>query len=879
MMPNLKSFLRRLQTLWRSEQLHREIAEEMRFHVDQRTADNIHRGMPAAEARKEAEQRFGGMARIQEQAYELRSVGWVESFVQDVVYGSRLLRRTPGFTFAAVLTLALGIGSSTAMFSILYSVLLRPLPFPQPEKLISLAEKHVSGASRGPVSAANFYDWRDQSGAFSGLAAYASWSLNMTGTDIPERLKGALVSPELFDVLGVLPVRGRSFMPDEDQTGKSDVAVVSSKLWDRVFGPNAQLHGQSVLLNGNRTSIIGIMPSDFAFPSREIEIWVPLSLSAKNRENREGKWLNVIGRINPGATVAQLRDSMNVIARRLQQSYPSTNAGWSVDVVPLHENQTGGLRSRIQTLFAAVTLLLLIACSNVAGLWLTRGIRRSREFAIRAAIGAGRSRIVRQLLTESLLLGLAAGTCGLAFGYWVIQIVRGTILNTLPATTDIVMNGRVLAFGLMLSLATVVVFGMVPALRVSQVNLQHCLKSGGQTVPGSRLTGRRLLVVFQVALSFVLLAGAGLLTKSLVRLVSVNPGFDTHQMLTMEMNLPRARYRTSAEHSVFLQHVLERVRQLPGVERASAVSDLPLRGNSMTFKVLEQVAQRTTAGLLPDAGVRWVSDDYFTTMRIPLLSGRLFDKHDAADAPLAAIVNRTMAKYLGARAVDGTAKVRLEEDPRWFSIVGVVDDIKQIGLDTGEVPAIYFPHAQKSEDWLTWMTLVVRTSVKPEDEVNAIRAQIWAVDKDQAVSNVATLDQYLSESVAIPKLSSQVVAGFSLAALTISLVGLYGVVAYSVSHRKQEIGLRIALGASHASVLRMVLADGAGLAMSGIVLGLLGALMATRLIKSLLFAVDAADIATFFTVSLLLAVVAFLAILAPARNASRVDPMVTLRYE
>jgi putative ABC transport system permease protein len=878
-MANLRSFLRRLQTLWRSEQLHKEIAEEMRFHIDQRTADNIHRGMPSAEARKEAEQRFGGVTRIQEQAYELRSVGWIESFVQDVVYGSRLLHRTPGFTLAVVLTLALGIGTSTAMFSILYSVLLRPLPYPQPEKLVSLAEKHVSAASRGPVSAANFYDWRDQSGAFSSVAAYAGWSLNMTGTDTPERLKGALVSPELFDVLGVLPMRGRTFIPDEDQSGKSDVAVVSSKLWDRVFGPKAQLDGQSVVLNGSRTSIIGIMPADFAFPSREIEIWVPLSLSAKNRENREGKWLNVIGRIKPAANVAQLRDSMNVIAQRLQQSYPSTNAGWSVDVVPLHENQTGGLRSRMLTLFAAVTLLLLIACSNVAGLWLTRGIRRSREFAIRAAIGAGRSRIVRQLLTESLLLSLAAGTCGLALGYWVIQIVRSTILNTLPATTDIVMNSRVLAFGLVLSLATVVVFGLVPALRVSQVNLQHSLRSGGQTVPGSRLTGRRLLVVFQVALSFVLLAGAGLLTKSFVRLVSVNPGFYTHQMLTMEMNLPRARYRTSAQHSAFLQHVLERVRQIPGVQSASAVSDLPLRGNSMTFKVLEQVAQRTTGEALPDAGVRWVSDDYFATMRIPPLSGRLLDKHDAADAPLAAIVNRTMAKYLGPRAADGTVKVRLEEDPRWFSIVGVVDDIKQIGLDTGEVPAIYFPHAQKSEDWLTWMTLVVRTSVKPEDEVNAIRAQIWAVDKDQPVSNVATLDQYLSESVAIPRLSSEVVAGFSLAALTISLVGLYGVVAYSVSQRKQEIGLRIALGASHGSVLRMVLADGAGLAMGGIVLGLLGALMATRLIKSLLFAVDPVDIATFIAVSVLLAVVAFLASLAPARNASRVDPMVALRYE
>ena len=878
-MANVKSFLRRLQTLWRSEQLHNEIAEEMRFHIDQRAADNIQRGMPPAEARKEAERRFGRVARIREQSYELRSAGWIESFVQDAVYGSRLLRRTPGFTLAAVLTLALGIGASTAMFSILYSMLLRPLPYPQPEKLVSLAEKHISAASRGPVSAANFYDWKDQSRAFSGVAAYAGWSLNMTGTDTPERLKGALVSPELFDVLGVLPVRGRTFMPDEDQSAKSDVAVVSSKLWDRVFGPKAQLDGQSVVLNGTRTSIIGIMPADFAFPSREIEVWVPLSLSSQNRQNREGKWLNVIGRIRPGANIAQLRDSMNVIAQRLQQSYPGTNAGWGVDVVPLHENQTGRLRSRILTLFAAVTLLLLIACSNVAGLWLTRSIRRRREFAIRAAIGAGRSRIVRQLLTESLLLSLAAGTCGLALGYWMIQIVRDTILNTLPVNPEIVMDSRVLAFGLMLSLSTVVVFGLVPALRVSQVNLQHSLKSGGPGVPGSKLTGRRLLVVSQVALSFVLLAGAGLLTKSFVRLVSVNPGFDTHQMLTMEINLPRARYRTSAQHSAFLQHVLERVRQIPGVESASAVSDLPLRGNSMTFKILQQVAQRTTAGALPDAGVRWVSDDYFATMRIPLLSGRLLDKHDTPDAPLTAIVNRTMAKYLGPHAADGTVKVRLEEDPRWFSIVGVVDDIKQIGLDTGEVPAIYFPHAQKSEDWLTWMTLVVRTSVKPEDEVNAIRAQIWQVDKDQPLSNVATLDQYLSESVAIPRLSSEVVGGFSLAALTICLVGLYGVVAYSVSQRKHEIGLRIALGASHASVFRMVLADGAGMAIGGIVFGLLGALIATRLIKSLLFRVDPIDIATFITVTVLLAVVAFLASLSPARNASRVDPMVALRYE
>ena len=876
-MAKVKDFLRRLQALWRSKQVHDEISEEMHFHIDQRTADNIRSGMPAAEAREEAEHRFGSLTRMKEQAYELRGAGWIESFLQDLAYGFRMLGRAPGFTLAATLTLALGIGATTAMFSIVDSVLLRPLPYPQPEDLVTLSEKQVSVSIRGPASPANFYDWRDQSSAFSGLAAYASWSLNMTGTGSPERVKGALVTPEFFDVLGVQPAQGRTFLRDEDQPEKSDVAVVSSKLWERVFGPTAHLDGQSMVLNGGRTSIIGIMPADFAFPSRETEIWIPLSLNANNRQDREGKWLSVVGRIKTGATLIQARENMKVITQRLEQTYPKTNAGWSVEVATLRDDQTSALRSRILTLFAAVTLLLLITCSNVAGLLLTRGLRRSREFAIRAAIGAGRARIIGQLFTESSLLGLAAGTCGMALAYWAVQIVRDTVIRFLSISTEIVINSQVLGFGLLLSFATAAVFTLAPALRASRVNLPQALKSGGPSSGRVGLSGRHLLVLSQVALAFVLLVSAGLLMKSFIRLVSVNPGFDTHRILTLEMNLPRSRYRTSQQHIAFFQRVLDRVRQIPGVDSASAVSDLPLRRNSMTFKVMEQGPQ--PIGPLPAAGVRWVSDNYFATMRIPLLKGRFLNTHDTMDAPLAAVVNRTMARYLGTRAADGTAKIRLEEDPRWFAIVGVVDDIRQIGLDTDEVPAIYLPHAQKSEDWLNWMTLVVRTSVRPEQEVNAIRDQIWAVDKDQPVSKIETLEEYLSDSVAVPRFSSELLAGFSLMALAISLVGLYGVIAYSASQRKKEIAVRIALGATRGRVLRLIMAEGMGLAGGGIVLGLLGALAVTRLMQSMLFAVDPADLATLIAVSVLLAVVALLASLAPARSATKVDPMIVLRNE
>lgn len=870
----------KIRALFRRPRLEKDLEDELGFHLDMRREKYQAAGKAPGEAQAAARREFGNVMNFKEACREMWTFASVEILGRDLRYALRSLRRSPGFTAVAVVTLALGIGATVSIFSIVYVALLRPLPYPEPDRLVALsASNPQAGFLHGPASAADFYDWRAQNEVFSGATAYSGWSLNLTEVPMPERLSAALVSPEFFSVLGVAPVQGRGFFAHEDQPDGPSVAVVGERLWKRLFGNSAALNGQTLTLNGSRTTIVGVMPAGFAFPSRTVELWVPLSLSPQNRRNREGRWLSVMARIKPGITLGGAQQNMNVIASRLQRDYPATNTALIADVVPLDESLAGNLRTRLLVLLGAVGLLLLIACSNVANLLLARAASRTPELALRAAIGASRTRIVRQLLAESLVLALAGGAGGLVLAYWSVSAFRVLAPPAIPRLDNLALDGHVLAFALLLPLVTVLLFGLMPALQSSKLDLHRPLKSGGRNlVTGLGLRHRTLLVTSQIALACVLLVGAGLLVKSFLRLMAVNPGFDPHNVMTMQLSLPRSGYPNQRQIA-FFQQVLERVRTLPAVEHAGAVSDLPMRGNSMSFKILLDGSSQPVEPKKPEAGVRWVTEGYFSAMRIPLLKGRFLDERDTAGAPLVAVANRAMMKRYWPNAGAIGARVRLEEDPRWFAIVGVVEDIKQLGLDADEVPALYLAHDQKSQEWMNWMTLVVRTASDPEKQINAIRAQVLAVDRNQPIADVVTLDQYLAASVALPRFSSAMVASFSVVALVMALVGIYGIIAYSASQRRHEMGIRMALGARPFDVLRLVAGDGLRMTLIGVLAGLSAALALTRVLANQLFGIEPTDPATFAVMPVVLIAVALLASYIPARRATKVDPTAALRHE
>ena len=871
-------FRQRLSGLLGKQKLDAELEEELRSHIEMRTEELIASGVPADEARRRAVVAFGNKTYLQEEARSFDTVQWLETLGQDVRHAFRLLGRDTRFSLAAIVTLALGIGATAAAFSVVYCVLLRPLPYPESQRLVTLWERNpAKGVVHGDASAGNFYDWEKQNSSFSALAAFSVWPLNLTGTAMPEHLEGALVSPAFFSVMAARPLQGRGFRPNEDQGKESDVAVVSASLWNRLFQEGTRLNGQTVTLNGSRMTIVGVMPNDFEYPNKDVEVWVPLALSAQNRQNREGRWLKVIGRLKPDTTMERAQQDLSIIAHRLAKDYPKENEGRDIQLIPLRQEQVGNLKVRMAVLLAAVSLLLFIACSNVGSLLLARALGRSGEIAVRLAIGANRGRIVRQLLTESLVLAFVAGAAGMSVAYGLIRASRSLIPATVPGVQHLGINGYVLGFCLGISLVTVFLFGSVPALRGSRIALVAALQSAGGTRMSGKGTGRQILVAAQIAISVILLVGAGLLTRSFTKLLSVDPGFDAHDALTMRLSLPRARYSTNQQQIDFFQQVLERLRSLPGVEHAGAVSDPPLQKNSMTFKVLLDASSNTSGPA--SVGVRWVTGDYFEAMKIGLQQGRFLKREDNAAAPPVAVVNRAMARRFWRDGNGVGSRVRLEEEPRWFEIVGIVDDVRQIGLDEAEVPAVYLSHAQKSQAWMNWMTVVVRTSIEPTSQLGAIRREIWSVDKDQPIAQVETLDEVRSKSMSLPRFSSTFATGFSLLAVFITMVGIYGVVSYAVGQKLHEIGIRIALGAAPSNIVRLVIGRTVKLAGIGIASGLASAWLLSRFLKTLLFDVSTTDPVIFALSVLFLAMVVVAACFAPVRRALRVDPIRILRYE
>jgi putative ABC transport system permease protein len=883
----------RLLSLMRRGMLEREMEEEMRFHLEMQIEQNLEAGMAAEEAHYAARRQFGNQTWLREVSREMWSLNSIETLIQDLRYGARMLRKNPGFTAVAALTLALGIGANTAIFSVVNGVLLRALPYYEPERLVMVwTARPILQAQIGledfPVSVADFVDWRNQNQVFEHMAAMWTPRMNLTGDGEPESVVGLSASASLFPLLGARFAVGRAFLPEEDRAGADRVVVISHELWQRRYGADPKLIGQKITLNDEAYTVIGVTAPDFQFPRRgevptgfylgvatKVDLYLPIAFTPELMNNREGNFLMVIARLKPGVSLGQASADMSAIARRLTEQYPQTNADKGVRLAPLHKQAVGKARTALLVLLGAVGFVLLIACANVVNLLLARAAGRQKEMAIRAALGARPWRVVRQLLIESLLLAISGGAAGLLLAWRLVELLLAIAPDSLPRAYDIRLDARVAGFTLVVSLLTGIVFGLLPALQASKINLGVTLKEGGRDAAG--LLRRRLrgfLVVSEVALAFVLLIGAGLLIRSFARLTEVDPGLDPRGVLTMGIQLPFAKYR-DGRSVAFFQQTLERVRALPGVEAAATVSSLPLSGAHASGGFDIEGRPSPTEQTF-NAWLCTISPDFFKTFRVPLIKGRLIVESDSAKASPVVVVNESLARNYFANEDPLGKRITILGATR--EIVGVVGDVKHSALDEEAKREIYLPMAQLRFPPIS-MSLAARISGDPMQMVAAVRGQVWAVDKDIPISNIETMERLMAKSVAPRRFNLLLLGVFALAGLALAGLGLYGVIAYSVSQRKREIGIRMALGAGKSAVLRMVINQGIRLALIGVVIGLAGALGLTRFLSGLLYGVKPGDPLTLVAVSALLIVVALLASYIPASQAAKVDPLTALRHD
>jgi len=809
----------------------------------------------------------------------------MRTLLQDLRYGLRILGKSPGFTVIAVLTLTLGIGATAAIFSVVDAVLLRSLPYRQPERLVSVFEDlSALGFPRNTPAAGNYAEWKKQTQIFEDVAAMTEGDYNLTGREgEPDKLGGVAATQNLFYILGAKPILGRVFAPEEDRPGAEHVALISYRLWKRRFGGDPKLVGETILLNSQKYSVLGVMPPGFSFPARNIDIWTPIAFTSKQLANLGMHYLLVVGRLRPGITVEKANAALLVLARQMARQYPDTNSVIRrFFAEPLQESYTHDVRSGLVVLMAAVGFILLIACANIANLLLSRAAGRRREIAVRTALGADRRRIVRQLLTESALLALGGGMLGVILANWCFNFLKNLIPADLALTISLQLDFRVLAFAVSVSLASSFLFGLAPALQVSKLDLNDVLKEGGRGSAGSRRrTFRNVLVVGEVALSLMLLVGSGLLLESFSNLRGLDPGFRSDHVLTMRLVVPETKYKDFPKRTEFFQRVLERVRALPGIQAAGFTSALPLtwRGGTNSFTPEGMPLKRDVTY---DANNRVVTPGYFEAMRIPLRRGRLFNNSDGKDAPLVAVINETMARKfwpgqdpIGKRFKDAGP----DEKAPWIRIVGIAGDVHQMTLSEPPRQEMYFPYWQAKDNWMVPRDLVIRTTGDPQTLTRAARQAIWSIDRDQPVSNVMTLDELLDEEVAQKRVQAMLLGALAALALILACVGIYGVLSYLVTQRTQEIGVRVALGADAAHVFRTVAGQGMGLTAIGIVSGLLASLLLSRLLMSLLFGVNPTDPLTYFCAVVVFTILALLACYIPARRAAKVDPMVALRYE
>jgi putative ABC transport system permease protein len=802
--------------------------------------------------------------------------------VQDLRYATRTLMRRPAFTAVVIAVLALGIGANAAIFSVINAVLLRPLPFPEPERLVEVHLATPGGDPRGPVSAVDFEDWRETNHVFQGMALVNSLSrgLTRTGAGEPEQLPTAYVHPAFFATLGVSPALGRALRLDENEAGRNRVAVLSHRLWLRDFGGDPSIAGRTVTLDGEPFTVTGVMPASFRFPGAAIDVWAPESLidAARAPRRRDNRFQRVIARLAPGVTLEAARAEMGTIAARLAAQYPETNAGRSTPtLVPLRDSLVGeSVRSAILILLAAVVLVLLIACANVGNLLLERALARRHEIAVRLALGAGRARIVRQVLAECVVLAGAGGALGLAVGAWSIEALLNLARHFLPAQNDILVDGQVLGFTLLISLASALVFGAVPAIGLSRTAPQLILREDSRSAtagPGGRRL-RAVLMVAETALAVVLVVGAVLMVTSFARLRRVDPGFDPGGVLTVSMNASSTRYPERPQFLAFYREVLSRIRQIPGVLSAGSTRNLPLQGAAEHWPVAVEGQPPVPEGSEPVVPVHQVSPDYLRAMRIPLLQGRDFTEGDLDTTPDVALVSRSFARrhWPAGSAVGRT----LRFGERAATVVGVCGDVRQSRLDAEGEPAVYVPQAQSPR---RGFTLVLRAPGDPLALAPAVRGAIRAVDPEHPILRIGSMEQVLGESVAQPRLLSVLLAVFGGLALCLAMLGVYGVMSCGVALRTREFGVRMALGARPRDVLGIVLGQGARLALTGVAIGTAAALGLTRLLSAHLFEIGANDATTFVAVAALLFATSLVAGYLPARRATRVDPLAALRDE
>ncbi len=863
--------------LFQRERMERELDTELRFHLEREIEENLQRGMSPAQARDAALSSFGGLERIKEQCREVRGVGIIETFLQDLRYGGRMLVKHRGFTLVALLTLSLGIGVNTAIFSVVNAVLLRPLPYRDPNQIVYLWERLPQGG-QGSVSVPNLRDWQAQNDVFEHIAAYDQSNFSLMGSELPERAAGAAVTANFFDVLGVAPKQGRAFAEGEDTAGRNRVVVLSDQLWQRNFGSDPQIVNREVLIGGENYTVVGVMPPGFQFPSRTTELWVPLVFTDRQASNRGSHAFSAVGRMKPGVTLEQAQEQMSVIGKRLEQQYPTEQANRGVIVGRLQEEIVRSVRPALLILLGAVGFVLLIACTNVANLLLARAAARRREIAIRTALGAGRARLVRQFLTESLLLSILGGLLGLLVAQWAIRGLVSMTAGVLPRAGEVGLDIRVLGFTLLLSLLTGLIFGLAPALQTSKADVQDTLKDGGTSGSSPRANWlRSTLAVAQIASAIVLLVGAGLLVKSFVRLQQVESGLKPENVLTMRITLPEAKYGTAEPATAFYTQVLERISALPGVQAAGAINLLPVQRSGTNGSVQIVGDPPDPSGQGPLVELRTATPDYFRALGIPLVKGRFFEPAAREKLPVA-IVNQTFARVILKDQDPLTKQIQNDDTP--ILIVGVVADVKQAGLTTPPRPEMFLPYNSPLWPGMTQsMSLVVRASSDPATLTAAIRREVLAVDPAQPVYNVLTMGQVLDESISRQRLNMTLLSIFAALALLLSTIGIYSVMSYLVTQHTREIGIRMALGARPKDVLKLVMGQGLMLTLIGVGFGVAGALVLTRLMESLLFGVRSTDLLTFVGVSLLLMCVALLACYIPARRAMRVDPMIALRYE
>ncbi len=875
----LRSAFVRFGSLFRKEQLDHELDDELASHISLHIEDNLRAGMTPGEARRDALMKLGGLEQTKESYRESRGLPFLEALSQDLRFALRMLRKSPGFAVIAVLTLALGIGANTVIFSVVNAVLLRPLPYPEPDRLIAVwSQSATRGHEPMHVSAADFYDWRTQSHGFPSLSAYASWPMNLTNVDEPRRLQTQLVSVNLFSTLGVNAQIGRTFRSDEDREQSAPVIVISHHLWQEI-GESPKVVGSQLTINGSSTTVIGVMPASFAFPSKETDAWVPLSMNQKNRANREGRWLAVIGRLAPKINQSTAQTEIGVICASLAAAYPSTNGGWSASLVPLREEVVGKTRPILLMIHAGGLLLLFITCANLANLLLARGISRGHEFAVRAAIGAGRTRILRQLMTESLVLVTLGASIGLALAVEGIALLRLYGGDFIPRASEIHLNGPVALFAVIATVITALISGLGPALNRSRVDLRAHISSVVHGTAHNIERKRGLLVAIEIGMACVLLVSAGLLGKSLLRLLMTSSGLRTDHVLTLQLTLPQSKYPTSAAQINFFQQILERVKGLPGVLETAEISDTPLKGNNPTFEFVVDGPACSPSDTSTRAGLRVISPGYLQTSGMPLHKGRDFTVDDRDGSMPVAMLNETMARryWPGLDAVGRT--VRLKEDQRWLTVVGVVSDVKHMGPKLDEGPVVYIPYAQKTQDWLAWTTLVVRTADEPLNLVPAIRNSIRSLDKNQPVAEIDTLEESQSRSTAVPRFTTLVIGVVSGFSVLIAVVGVYGLLAHAVAQRMPELGIRLALGASPLQVFWLVMRQAMVRVIAGIACGLLGAWWLARWLESLLFSVRPHDPAVFTGTAGILVLASMVAVIVPARRAMRIDPANALRWE